>query len=77
MESHLSVEQESGDRYPVGPPFFGVVMLIENSIILCKCCGKETKHMDLGQIRLRWKCFECGEYNQKSTLSEEPVFLND
>ena len=40
--------------------------VVEN--IYCKECRKETKHMFVGKNvppKLRWKCSECGWYNDK------------
>jgi len=37
---------------------------IRNVNKYCKHCQKITEHMDLGNIKLRFKCNECGEYNE-------------
>lgn len=44
-------------------------MFKENQKIFCKCCGRDTKHMDMGNVPktiAMWKCMECGEYNQQA-----------
>ncbi len=49
-------------------------MVTDEMVLFCKMEKKTTKHMSLGEdmnISVRWKCMNCGEYNQPGVEKED------